>query len=434
MMTTTPSADDRPEGHACAMNDAGPKRGVDTPEDHIDLLLDAPLRAFRRDVRAFLRGAVPQETRARLDLGYAATKFEIADFLERLGARGWIAPAWPVEYGGTGWSQLQRFVYTIELAANAVPAVPPFGPSMVGPVIYTFGTQAQKDLYLPRILSGEDFWCQGFSEPGAGSDLASLKTRAEDKGDHYLLNGQKIWTSKAQYADRIFLLARTGEGTRKQEGISFFVLDMDTPGIEVKPIISIDMSHSLNEVFFTDVRISKDGLVGEAGQGWRYAKFLLGNERTGITNIGRCRRQIARLKRIARNPRPGQPSLAGDAAFLRDLARVEADLTALEITEIRLLSASRDGPFSRVGPSVLKLRSATVQQTLAEMMVSAIGSYAAGRGPAFIEAIDTDDAIPAAFFDGALAEYLFGRSTSIYGGTNEIQREILAKATLDSAP
>ena len=404
--------------------------GNDT-QDHIDLLLDVSLRAFRKDVRAFLRDAVPKETRARLDMGYAATKPETVAFLEKLSAKGWVAPAWPVEYGGTGWSQLQRFVYTIELGNNAVPSIPPFGPSMVGPVIYTFGSQEQKDLYLPRILSGEDFWCQGFSEPGAGSDLASLKTRAEDKGDHYLLNGQKIWTSKAQYADRIFLLARTGEGTRKQEGISFFVLDMDTPGIEVKPIISIDMSHSLNEVFFTDVKMPKTGLVGEAGKGWNYAKFLLGNERTGITNIGRCRRQIARLKRIACANHLGDTPLRDDPVFLRDLARIEADLTALEITEIRLLSKGRDGAFATVGPSVLKLKSAEIQQALAELIVSALGPFAGGRGAEFVSAMEDISDLPDAFFDGALAEYLFGRATSIYGGTNEIQREILAKATLD---
>ncbi len=409
----------------------GEKQHSDCPGgDHIDLLLDEPLRAFRREVRSFLRDAVPPETRTRLDLGYAATKAECVEFLKKLSAKGWIAPAWPVEYGGTGWSQLQRFVYSIELGNNTVPTLPPFGTSMVGPVLYTFGSQAQKDLYLPRILSGEDFWCQGFSEPGAGSDLASLKTRAEDKGDHYLLNGQKIWTSKAQYADRIFLLARTGEGTRKQEGISFFVLDMDTPGIEIKPIISIDMTHSLNEVFFTDVKIPKTGLVGEAGKGWTYAKFLLGNERTGITNIGRCRRQIARLKKIAATRHLSDVVLQDDAAFLRDLARIEVDLTALEITEIRLLSSAQNSAIAKVGPSVLKLKSAEIQQALAELIVSAIGPYAAGRGPEFIEAVEHIDGLPPAFFDGALGEYLFGRATSIYGGANEIQREILAKATL----
>lgn len=414
------------------MKDSECRQPRDDVWDHIDLLLDDSLRAFRGEVRQFLRTAVPDETRARLDMGYSATKSEVVAFLKKLSAKGWVAPAWPVEYGGTGWSQLQRFVYTIELGNNAAPSVPPFGTAMVGPVLYTFGNQDQKNLYLPRILSGEDFWCQGFSEPGSGSDLASLKTRAEDRGDHYLLNGQKIWTSKAHYADRIFLLARTGEGARKQEGISFFVLDMDTPGIEIKPIISIDMSHSLNEVFFTDVKIPKSGLVGEAGKGWSYAKFLLGNERTGITNIGRCRRQIARLKRIARASHIGDTPLCADQAFLRDLARIEADLTALEITEIRLLSTGRDSAFASVGPSVLKLNSAEIQQALAELMVSALGPFAAGRGPQFVEAMEDVSDLPQGFFDGALAEYLFGRATSIYGGTNEIQREILAKATLDT--
>lgn len=403
-----------------------PKPGSPAPVDHIDLLLDDDLRAFRHEVRAFLSTAVPAETRQRVDNGYVATKSEVVAFLRILATKGWVAPGWPREHGGPGWTQLQRFVFNIELARSGAPTVPPFGTSMVGPVIYTFGTDEQKARYLPGILSGEDFWCQGFSEPGAGSDLASLRSRAEDKGDHYLLNGQKIWTSKAHYADRIFLLARTDEAERKQHGISFFVLDMDTPGIEVKPIISIDMNHSLNEVFFTDVKIPRDGLVGERGKGWNYAKFLLGNERTGITNVGRCRNQIERLKRLAR-----ARGLASDGAFLTELARVEADLTAMEITEIRLLSAGPGAPSAMIGPSILKLQSAQIQQTLQAMIVSALGPMAAARGPEFTDAFDDLDGLPPGFFDGAVGEYLFGRAASIYGGTNQIQRDILAKMALD---
>lgn len=409
-------------------------RAPSEERDHIDLLLDDDLRAFRHDVRAFLRGAVPEETRNRIDRGYAATKSEIADFLAKLSARGWTAPAWPVEYGGTGWTQLQRMVFSSELARNAVPGIPPFGVSMIGPVLYTFGTQAQKDTYLPGILSGKDFWCQGFSEPGSGSDLASLRTRAEDRGDHYLLNGQKIWTSKAHYADRIFLLARTDEAPRKQGGISMFVLDMDTPGITVKPIIAIDMNHSLNEVFFEDVKVPADGLVGERGKGWDYAKFLLGNERTGITNVGRCRRQVERLKRLARADLTPGVDLSKDGAFLRDLARVEADLTALEITEIRILSQGKNGPSAMTGPSVLKLASAQIQQSLAELIISTLGQYAAGRGAGFVDAFDDIGDLPSDFVDGALNEYLFGRSVSIYGGTNQIQRDILARSVLETRP
>ena len=394
--------------------------------DHIDLLLDDSLRAFRFEVRDFLRDVIPAKTQERTDSGYAASKQEIAVFLKQLAAKGWVAPGWPSEHGGPGWTQLQRFVYNIELARSGAPTVPPFGTSMVGPVLYTFGSEEQKARYLPSILSGEDFWCQGFSEPGSGSDLASLRTSAQEQDDHYLLNGQKIWTSKAQYADRIFLLARTDEGARKQEGISFFVLDMDTPGIEVKPIISIDMNHSLNEVFFTDVKIPKDGLVGERGKGWNYAKFLLGNERTGVTNVGRCRNQIERLKRLAR-----AKGLATDGGFLNELARVEADLTAMEITEIRLLSAEAGSPSTLTGPSVLKLQSAQIQQTLQAMIVSALGPIAAARGAEFITAFDDIDGLPPGFFDGAVGEYLSGRATSIYGGTNQIQRDILAKTALD---
>lgn len=409
-----------------------PHEDGDDSHDHIDLLLDEDLRVFRRQVRSFLRHAVPAETRRRIDNGYAARKPEITAFVGKLAEKGWTAPGWPVEYGGTGWSQLQRFVYAIELGGNAVPSIPPFGTSMVGPVIYTFGSQAQKDLYLPRIISGEDFWCQGFSEPGAGSDLAALKTRAELRDDHYLLNGQKIWTSKAHYADRIFLLARTDEGARKQDGISFFVLDMDTPGIEIRPIVSIDMTHSLNEVFFTDVKIPLDGIVGERGKGWSYAKFLLGNERSGITNIGRCRRQVARLRRVARASHLHRVRLHEDAAFLRDLARIEADLTALEITEIRLLCEGGGSRFATSGPSVLKLQSARIQQELGELMVAALGAYAAARGEAFVEAFVEHDGLPSDFMDGAMSEYLYGRATSIYGGTDQIQREIIAKAELNS--
>ncbi len=388
-------------------------------QDHIDLLLDDDLRAFRRELRRFFRSSVPAEVRERTDRGLPPGKSEVVAFQKALNERGWGAPAWPEEYGGAGWNTMQKFLYNLEHGANAAPPVPAFGTGMVGPVLYTFGSQEQKDLYLPRILSGEDWWCQGFSEPGAGSDLASLSTRAEDKGDHFLVNGEKIWTTKAHYADRIFCLVRTSKEERKQDGISFLVFDMDLPGIDVHPIISIDGSHSLNSVHFKDVKVPKDGLVGELGKGWSYARFLLQNERFGITNIGRSRRQVARLMAYADRAMTSGASGRPSPSFLSEMARVDSELTALEVCEIRM----RTQETNPAAASMLKVRGTEMQQRLTALLVDA-----AGHGGVTLGSVP--DESDHAETEGMMQDYLYSRSASIFGGTNEIQRDIIARTIL----
>ena len=245
--------------------------------DPIDALLGSDERAFRAEVRGFIRDTLPESTRRNADLGRHATRDEVLHWQRALYARGWAAPTWPEAYGGTGWDPVRQFLFTLECGLGSAPKVPAFGTKMIGPVLYTFGSEAQKAFYLPRILRAEDWWCQGFSEPGAGSDLAALKTRAERVGDRYVVNGQKIWTTKAQHANRMFALVRTATGARRQDGISMLLIDMDSPGIELRPIIGIDGSHSLNEVFLTDVAVPAGNLVGDEGRGWDYARFLLAN-------------------------------------------------------------------------------------------------------------------------------------------------------------
>ena len=389
---------------------------MDDNPDHIDLLLSDELRAFRQELRAFFQTVVPDETRRRVDRGLPVAKADVVALQSALNDRGWGAPSWPLEYGGATWGPLHKFLYNLEHAANNAPPNPAFGVGMVGPVIYTFGTPEQKAFYLPRILSGEDWWCQGFSEPDAGSDLASLRTRAEDKGDHYLLNGQKIWTTKAHYADRMFCLARTSKEARRQDGISFLIFDMDLPGIEVRPIISIDGSHTLNAVFFTDVEVPKSGLVGEQGQGWSYARFLLRNERFGITSTGRSRRQVNRLKQAADRADRACGDLAASSAFRHEVARVEAELTALEVTEIRMRSEDNNPAAA----SMLKIRGTEMQQRLTALLADAAGFGAVAFGEVPPESEYADMA-------GVMEDYLYTRAASIYGGTNEVQREIIAR-------
>ncbi|MCB1474885.1 MAG: acyl-CoA dehydrogenase family protein [Rhodobiaceae bacterium] len=398
----------------------------------MDTLLDPQERAFRQEVRAFIQDNVPDETRRSADLGRHATKPEVRAWQTALYNRGWAAPSWPTEFGGPGWSPIQQMLYSMECGLNAAPRVPSFGTKMVGPVLYTFASPDQKAFYLPRILKGEDWWCQGFSEPGAGSDLASLKTRAELRGDTYVVNGQKIWTTKAQHANRMFCLVRTSSEGRPQAGISFLLIDMDTPGIEVRPIISIDGSHTLNEVFFTDVRVPADNLVGDPGKGWTYAKFLLGNERSDITGAGRSRRQIERLKTMAASNAIHDRPLTENPTFMAALADVEADLTALEFTELRFLALHARGEERGTEASILKYRGTEIQQELARLLREAAGAYAMAKGEESEAAFAVSNPEAGHLAAGIVQEYLYGRAASIYGGSNEIQKNIIAKLQLGS--
>ncbi|MGK2873946.1 MAG: acyl-CoA dehydrogenase family protein [Alphaproteobacteria bacterium] len=393
----------------------------------MDLTFSPEETAFQEEVRAFLRKNLSPELAAKVrETGYP-TRADISPWHSKLAEKGWAAPKWPVEYGGPGWSAMQRFIFDAELSLASAPQPPAFGIGMLAPVLIQYGNDAQKQRFLPKILSGEEYWCQGYSEPGAGSDLASLKTRAENKGDHYLVNGQKIWTSNAHEADWIFCLVRTDPAVKAQEGISFLLIDMKTPGLVVKPIVSINGKHSLNEVFFTDVKVPKENLVGEENQGWTYAKFLLGNERTGIAGVGRCKAALERLRDLAAIVRDGDARLCDDPDFSRRFAAIETDLLALSHTDLRVAAAAAEGIALGPEASILKIKGTEIQQAISDLAVDALGPYAA---PFDQPHGDNLGGIGPANRKGVVPAMLFGRAASIYGGTNEVQRNIVAKGVL----
>ncbi|MFZ6639257.1 acyl-CoA dehydrogenase family protein [Undibacterium sp. TC4M20W] len=394
----------------------------------MDLNYTAEDLAFRDQVRTYLEANLPQDLQQKVLNHKRLSREDFVRWHKILAKQGWVATGWPAEYGGTGWTATQRHIFEEECARAGTPAILPFGVNMVAPVIMAFGNQAQKDYYLPRILSCEDWWCQGYSEPGSGSDLASLKTRAEREGDHYIVNGQKTWTTLAQHADMIFCLVRTDTGVRKQEGISFLLIDMKTPGITVRPIIMLDEEHEVNEVFFDNVKVPVENLIGEENKGWTYAKYLLGHERTNIAAVGRAKRELQFLKRIAAKHQKNGLPLIDDAVYASKVASLEVELMALEITVLRVISqdSGRPGPEA----SLLKIKGTEIQQRLTELMVEAVGPYGLPFDPAFLEGetehsiVGDDDAAP-------LAPYYFNfRKTSIYGGSNEIQKNIITQMIL----
>jgi alkylation response protein AidB-like acyl-CoA dehydrogenase len=365
---------------------------------------------FRHEVRAFVRANLPEEIRHKILNGRHLTRDETMRWHRILAEHGWGAPTWPKEHGGTGWDPVQEFIFEEECAAWGAPRLLPFGLRMVGPVIMTFGNAAQQQRFLPRIASAQDFWCQGYSEPGSGSDLASLKTKAERRGEHYLVNGQKTWITLAQFADWIFCLVRTDPAARPQSGISFLLVDMKTKGITVRPIITMDGGHEVNEVWFEDVKVPVENLVGEENKGWTYAKFLLGHERTNIAGVGASKRELQRLKQIAAQERKHGRPLLEDPAFAARIAQVEIELMALEITILRVLSA--EAAHKAPGPeaSLLKIKGTEIQQALSELMMQATGPHALSFER-----------------DSLTATYCNFRKTSIYGGTNEIQKNIISQ-------
>lgn len=386
--------------------------------------------AFRDTVRSWIEANLPKDLQHKVLNHKRLQRDDYARWHKTVYKQGWVAPAWPVEYGGTGWTKVQQHIWEEECARAGAPPIIAFGVNMVGPVIIAFGNDAQKKHYLPRILACDDWWCQGYSEPGSGSDLASLKTRAENKGDHYIVNGQKTWTTLAQYADMMFCLVRTDTGARKQEGISFLLMDMKTPGITVRPIITLDEDHEVNEVFFDNVRVPAQNLVGEENRGWTYAKYLLGHERTNIAAVGRSKRELMFIKRLAtRMQKNGQP-LIHDPVYAQKVAALEIDLMALEVTVLRVIyqEAKQRAP----GPeaSMLKIKGTEIQQRLTELMVEAAGPLSLPFDPSYLEGesehsvAEDDDAAP-------LMPYYFNyRKTSIYGGSNEIQRNIITQMIL----
>ena len=393
----------------------------------MDLSFSPEEEAFRQEVRAFIAEAKPQLP-AEVGAPEAGTRSK-EDYLawhKLLYKKGWVAPLWPKQYGGTGWNVTQRYIFNEEVANAEMPTTLPFGLNMVAPVIFTFGNDEQKQKYLPRILSGEDWWCQGYSEPGSGSDLASLRTKAVREGDSYIVNGQKTWTTLAQYADMIFCLVRTDTNVKQQEGITFLLIDMKTPGITVKPIIVLDGAHEVNEVFFDNVKVPVANRVGEENKGWTYAKFLLVNERTGIAGTARSKKATQRLKDIARAETLDGVPLIEDEDFARKIADLEIDLAALEYTELRTLAQESKGHSAGPESSILKIRGTEIQQRITELTVEAIGYYAYPNE----RMLGSNEFIGPDYALGEAGHYFNMRKASIYGGSNEIQRNIIAKAVL----
>ncbi|HRE21507.1 MAG TPA: pimeloyl-CoA dehydrogenase large subunit [Rhabdaerophilum sp.] len=397
----------------------------------MDLHFTEEENAFRAEVRAFIDANLSPRVRQRLIEGRKPSRDDLVEWTRTLHAKGWSTPRWPVEYGGTGWSPIKQYIFLEEVLAAPAPEFLSFGVSMVGPVIYTFGNETQKKRFLPRIANLDDWWCQGFSEPGAGSDLASLTMRAVREDDHYRVNGQKTWTTLGQYANWIFCLVRTNPEAKKQEGISFLLIDMKTPGITVRPIITVDGAHEVNEVFFDDVEVPVENLVGEENKGWDYAKFLLSNERIGIARIGVSKARLRRLRELASLPGV-DGSCAIDRPRFRDrLIETEIALKALEITQLRVLSDEAKG-LNKGKPnpasSVLKIRGSELQQATTELLMDVVGAYALP----FADPHNPRNEPPVGpdWADAAAPLYFNMRKVSIYGGSNEIQKNIIAKAIL----
>jgi hypothetical protein len=376
---------------------------------------------FRDEIRSWIEHNYPKHIKEKQDKGEVLTKEEVIEFHKALAAKGWMGYNWPAEYGGTGWTSTQIYIFQKEFGLAGCPNILPFGVSMVGPVIYTFGNEEQKKRFLPDILNFNTWWCQGYSEPGSGSDLASLKTKAVREGDDYIVNGSKTWTTLAQHADWIFNLVRTETTEKRQEGISFLLIDMNTPGVEVEPIITIDGAHEVNSVFFTDVKVPVENLIGEEGKGWTYAKFLLANERFGIAVVGAEIRQLNKLKQIV--------SELDNPALSRKVKEVEIDISALEMLGLRMLSdietKGHPGPES----SILKIRGTEIQQRLTELFIEASGEYALIY-PGPHGHLDSSKPSGPDHVAKSLSKYLNYRKTSIYGGSNEIQKNIISKMIL----
>jgi len=388
-------------------------------------------QSFREQVRSFLREQLSPEISERVLNGYELGREDHVQWQRRLHERGWGGMGWPAEFGGPGWNSVQQYIFEEESALAGGPRLIPFGTKMVAPVIMTFGSAAQQQRFLPKISSGEEWWCQGYSEPGAGSDLASLKTRAVRDGENYIVNGQKTWNTLGQYADWIFCLTRTDSQAKQQSGITFLLIDMKSPGITVRPIVLMDGSREVNEVWFENVRVPVENRIGEENRGWTYAKFLLGHERTNIAGIGIAKRELHLVKRIAaRELSQGRP-LIEDPLFAAQIAQLEIDLWALEITNLRVLSAERRSSAAGPEASILKVRGTEIHQSISELLMRAVGPYALPFRSEAMEAgwqFDPTREPPGPRYASILAASYFNqRKLSIFGGTNEIQKNIISK-------
>ena len=391
----------------------------------MDLNFTAEEQAFRAEIRDWVAKNLPKDISHKVHNALRLSRDDLQRWAKILGKQGWHGWAWPKQFGGPGWNAIQRHLFEEECALAGAPRVIPFGPVMVAPVIMAFGSPEQQKKHLPGIMSGEVWWSQGYSEPGSGSDLASLKTRAERRGDKYVVNGQKTWTTLGQYGDWIFCLVRTSNEGKPQTGISFLLIDMKAPGITVRPIITLDGEHEVNEVFFDNVEVPAENLVGEENKGWTYAKYLLAHERTNIADVNRAKRELERLKRIAR-----AEDVYDDPRFRDQIALLEVDIVALEMMVLRVLSGEKSGKQSLDIAGLLKIRGSEIQQRYTELMMLAAGPHARPFVREAMEAGWQGDQVGAAYLAPLAGTYFNYRKTTIYGGSNEVQRNIIAQQVL----
>ncbi|MCK2127969.1 acyl-CoA dehydrogenase family protein [Thauera aromatica] len=384
---------------------------------------------FRQEVRSFVREHLPEDVRRKVERGLRLERHDYVAWYTKLHERGWITPGWPVEHGGPGWTPVERYIFDEETLLGNAPRIIASGINMLGPVLIAFGSEEQKRRHLPPIRRSEVWWAQGFSEPGAGSDLASMRTSAVRDGDDFVVNGHKIWTSYAHFCDWLFCLVRTGSG-KPQESISFLLIDLNTPGITVRPIRGIDGGNDLNEVYLDNVRVPAENLIGEVNKGWSYAKYLLGHERTGIAGVGASKQQLARLKRIAANVREGGRLLLESPVWRERIAALEVELLALEYMGLRMLSGAQVAAAPGVDASLLKIRGTELRQAIYELLLDAAGPAAVPfvEEAMFLE--HTDEAPGDPELAALAANFLDSRKLSIYGGANEIQRNLAARALL----
>ena len=393
----------------------------------MDLNFTPEEQAFREQIRAWVAKSLPAEISHKVHNSLRMTKQDMQAWARILGKEGWLGWGWPKQFGGPGWNSIQQHLFEEECALAGAPRVVPFGPVMVAPVIMAFGTPAQQERFLPGIMSGEVWWSQGYSEPGSGSDLASVKCKAERKGDYYLVNGQKTWTTLGQHGDWIFCLVRTNSEGKPQTGISFLLIDMKSPGVSVRPIVLLDGEAEVNEVWFDNVEVPADQLIGEENKGWTYAKHLLAHERTNIADVNRGKRELERLKRVAQ-----AEGVYDDPRFRDEIAKVEVDLVALEMMVLRVLAAAKNGKNSLDVAGLLKIRGSEIQQRYTELMMLAGGPASV---PFIREAMEAgwQGGFAAAAHVAPLAGTYFNyRKTTIYGGSNEVQRNIVAQTVLGS--
>jgi alkylation response protein AidB-like acyl-CoA dehydrogenase len=394
-------------------------------ETIMDLAFTPEEQKFRDEVRGWVRENLPKDISDKVHNALRLTRDDMQRWAKILGKKGWLGYGWPRQFGGPGWNAIQKHLFEEETALAGAPRIVPFGPVMVAPVIMAFGNPEQQQRFLPGIASGEVWWSQGYSEPGSGSDLASVKTRAERKGDKYIVNGQKTWTTLAQHGEWIFCLVRTSTEGKPQTGISFLLIDMKSPGVSVRPIIMLDGEHEVNEVFFDNVEVPAANLIGEENKGWTYAKHLLSHERTNIADVNRSKRELDRLKRIAK-----AEGVYQDQRFRDEIAKLEVDVVALEMLVLRVLSSEKSGKNSLDIAGLLKIKGSEIQQRYSELMMLAAGPYAIPFLPEAMDAGWQGEFVGAAYLAPLASTYFNLRKTTIYGGSNEVQRNIVAQTVL----